>query len=76
MTGYLPSLVTGETPFKGNSSLRARVGSLLRPGYGSYDSPLPQRFDPIFAESQTKDFANNSSKDEDRKSFLATPLFL
>jgi hypothetical protein len=41
-----------------------------------YDSPLPQRFDPIFAEQQTKDFPNTSSKDEDRKSFLATPLFL
>ena len=27
------------------------------------------------AEAQTKDFPNSSSKDEDRKSFLATPLF-
>ena len=41
-----------------------------------YDSPLPQRFDPIFAEQQTKDFPNTSTRDEDRKSFLATPLFL
>jgi hypothetical protein len=41
-----------------------------------YDSPLPQRFDPIFAEQQTKDVPNSSTKDEDRKSFLATPLFL
>jgi hypothetical protein len=41
-----------------------------------YDSPLPQRFDPVFAEQQTKDFSNSSTKDEDRKSFLATPLFL
>jgi hypothetical protein len=41
-----------------------------------YDSPLPQRFDPVFAEQQTKDVPNTSTRDEDRKSFLATPLFL
>jgi hypothetical protein len=41
-----------------------------------YDSPLPQRFDPIFAEKQTADASNTSTRDEDRKSFLATPLFL
>ena len=41
-----------------------------------YDSPLPQRFDPIFAQEQTKGVQANTSKDEDRKSFLATPLFL
>jgi hypothetical protein len=74
MTGYLPSLVTGETPFKGNLIYVLESGRFYDPAW-FYDSPLPQRFDPIFAESQTKDFANNSSKDEDRKSFLATPLF-
>ena len=42
-----------------------------------YDSPLPERFDPVFAKAQTKDFdANTSTKQQDRKSFLATPLFL
>lgn len=74
MTGYLPSLVTGETAFKGNAIYVLESGKFYDPAW-FYDSPLPQRFDPIFAESQTKDFANNSSKDEDRKSFLATPLF-
>ena len=45
-----------------------------------YDSPLPQRFSPIFAEKdameQTKGVKSTTTKDEDRKSFLATPLFL
>lgn len=75
MTGYLPSLVTGETPFRGHQVYVLESGKFYDPVW-FYDSPLPQRFDPIFAESQTKDFPNSSSKDEDRKSFLATPLFL
>jgi hypothetical protein len=41
-----------------------------------YPSPLPERFDPIFAETQTHDVPNSSTKDEDRNSYLATPLFL
>lgn len=75
MTGYLPSLVTGETPFKGHPIYVLESGRYYDPVW-FYDSPLPQRFDPIFAETQTKDFPNTSTKDEDRKSFLATPLFL
>ncbi len=75
MTGYLPSLVTGETPFKGHPVYVLESGKFYDPVW-FYDSPLPQRFDPIFAEQQTKDFSNTSTKDEDRKSFLATPLFL
>ena len=75
MTGYLPSLVTGETPFKGHKVFVLESGKFYDPVW-FYDSPLPQRFDPILAEQQTKDFPNNSTKDEDRKSFLATPLFL
>ena len=74
MTGYLPSLVTGETPFKGHQVYVLESGRFYDPAW-FYDSPLPQRFDPIIAESQTKDFPNSSTKDEDRKSFLATPLF-
>ena len=74
MTGYLPSLVTGETPFKGHQIYVLESGRFYDPAW-FYDSPLPQRFDPIMAEAQTKDFPNSSSKDEDRKSFLATPLF-
>lgn len=75
MTGYLPSLVTGKSPFDGHQIYVLESGRYYDPVW-FYDSPLPQRFDPIFAEQQTKDFSNTSTKDEDRKSFLATPLFL
>lgn len=75
MTGYLPSLVSGETPFFGNPVYVLESGRYYDPLW-FYDSPLPQRFDPIFAEQQTKGVSNTSTKDEDRKSFLATPLFL
>jgi hypothetical protein len=75
MTGYLPSLVSGETPFFGNPVYVLESGRYYDPLW-FYDSPLPQRFDPIFAEQQTKGVPNTSTKDEDRKSFLATPLFL
>jgi hypothetical protein len=75
MTGYLPSLVTGETPFKGNPVFVLESNRYYDPVW-FYDSPLPERFDPIFAAHQTEGVSNNSTKDEDRKSFLATPLFL
>jgi hypothetical protein len=75
MTGYLPSLVSGETPFNGNPVFVLESGRYYDPVW-FYDSPLPQRFDPIFAEQQTKGVSDTSTRDEDRKSFLATPLFL
>ena len=75
MTGYLPSLVSGSTPFSGNPVYVPASGRYYDPVW-FYDSPLPQRFDPIFAQEQTKGVQANTSKDEDRKSFLATPLFL
>ena len=75
MTGYLPSLVSGQTPFFGNPVYVLESGRFYDPVW-FYDSPLPQRFDPIFAEQQTKGVTPTTSKDEDRKSFLATPLFL
>ena len=75
MTGYLPSLVTGKTPFEGNQVYVLESGRYYDPVW-FYDSPLPERFDPVFAAQQTKDVPNNSTKEEDRKSFLATPLFL
>ena len=75
MTGYLPSLVTGESPFPGHPIFVLESGKFYDPVW-FYDSPLPQRFDPIFIESQTRDVPNTSTKDEDHKSFLATPLFL
>lgn len=75
MTGYLPSLVSGQTPFNGNPVYVLESGRFYDPVW-FYDSPLPQRFDPVFAAKQTQDVSNSSTKDEDRKSFLATPLFL
>jgi hypothetical protein len=75
MTGYLPSLVTGESTFPGHQVFVLESGKFYDPVW-FYDSPLPQRFDPIFIESQTRDVPNTSTKDQDRKSFLATPLFL
>jgi hypothetical protein len=75
MTGYLPSLVTGETPFKGNPVFVLESNRYYDPVW-FYDSPLPERFDPIFAAHQTEGVPNSSTKDADRKSFLATPLFL
>jgi hypothetical protein len=75
MTGYLPSLATGQSAFKGHPVYVLESGKFYDPLW-FYDSPLPQRFDPIFAEQQTRDVPNTSTKDEDRKSFLATPLFL
>jgi hypothetical protein len=75
MTGYLPSLVSGETPFFGNPVYVLESGRYYDPLW-FYDSPLPQRFDPIFAQKQTEGVSPTSTKDEDRKSFLATPLFL
>lgn len=75
MTGYLPSLVSGETPFYGNPVYVLESGRYYDPVW-FYDSPLPQRFDPIFAQKQTEGISPTTTKDEDRKSFLATPLFL
>ncbi|MDO8540902.1 MAG: DUF362 domain-containing protein [Opitutaceae bacterium] len=78
MTGYLPSLVSGSTPFAGNPVYVLESGRYYDPVW-FYDSPLPQRFDPIFATPDAggvKGVSPDSTKDEDRKSFLATPLFL
>jgi hypothetical protein len=75
MSGFLPSLVTSETQFKGNPVYVLESNRYYDPVW-FYDSPLPERFDPIFAKAQTRDSDNNTSKDEDRKSFLDTMLFL
>ncbi|HWA87525.1 MAG TPA: DUF362 domain-containing protein [Opitutus sp.] len=75
MTGYLPSLVTGKSPFDGHPIYVLESGRYYDPVW-FYDSPLPQRFDPVFAAEQTKGYDANTTRDEDRKSFLATPLFL
>lgn len=75
MTGYLPSLVTGETPFKGHQVYVLESGRFYDPVW-FYDSPLPSRFDPIFAEKSVEGVEANTTVEQDRKSFLATPLFL
>ncbi|MGH7997359.1 MAG: DUF362 domain-containing protein [Opitutaceae bacterium] len=75
MTGYLPSLVTGKSPFDGNPIYVLESGRYYNPIW-YYDSPLPQRFDPVFAQEQTRNYNSNTTVAEDRKSFLATPLFL
>ncbi|HEY1764303.1 MAG TPA: DUF362 domain-containing protein [Opitutaceae bacterium] len=75
MTGYLPSLVTGKTVFAGNPVYVLESNRYYDPAW-FYDSQLPERFDPIFAAHQIEGVPNTSTKDEDRKSFLATPLFL
>ena len=75
MTGYLPSLVTGKSPFEGNPVYVLESGRYYDPVW-FYDSPLPEQFNPVVAEEQTRGVSNTSTRDEDRKSFLATPLFL
>ncbi len=75
MTGYLPSLVTGKTPFEGNPVYVLESGRYYDPVW-FYPSPLPERFNPVVAEQQTRGYSNTSTMDQDRKSFLATPLFL
>lgn len=75
MTGYLPSLVTGEGPFKNHQIYVLESGKFYDPVW-FYDSPLPSRFDPIFAEKSVEGVEANTTVEQDRKSFLATPLFL
>jgi hypothetical protein len=75
MAGYLPSLVTGTTPFSGNPVYVLESGRYYDPVW-FYPSPLPDRFDPIIARQETKDYSGTSTTAQDRKSFLATPLFL
>jgi hypothetical protein len=75
MTGYLPSLVTGKTVFGANPVYVLESNRYYDPAW-FYDSQLPEMFTPIFAAHQIEGVPNSSTKDEDRKSFLATPLFL
>ena len=75
MSGYLPSLVDGDTPFKGHPLYVLESNRYYDKGW-FYLSPLPSTFDPSVAEMQTRDTPNTSTLEEDRKSFLATPLFL
>lgn len=78
LTGYLPSFATGEMPFPGHPLYVLESGKFYDPTW-FYDSPLPSRFDPITNERAVEAAAagkNTTTTEEDRKSFLATPLFL
>jgi hypothetical protein len=78
LTGFLPSFSTGETPFPGHPMYVLESGKFYDPSW-FYDSPLPSRFDPITNDRAVEAAANgrnSTTTEEDRKSFLATPLFL
>ena len=77
-TSYLPSLATGETPFKDHPIYVLESGKFYDSTWFC-DSPLPTRFDPILNERAAEEAAGGkvqTTVDEDRKSFLDTPLFL
>jgi hypothetical protein len=77
-TNYLPSLATGENLFKNHPIYVLESGKFYDPTW-FYDSPLPTRFDPILNERAAEEAAGGkvqTTVDEDRKSFLDTPLFL
>lgn len=87
LTGYLPTDPRLAPPFSGHPFFVLESGRYYDPIW-FYDSPLPSRFDPILSGRQDRapDFdldrlgvANPDASidlDADRKSFLATPLFL
>lgn len=78
LTGFLPSFATGETPFPGHPLYVLESGKFYDPSW-FYDSPLPSRFDPVTNDRAVEAAAkgrNTTTTEEDRKSFLATPLFL
>lgn len=72
-TGFLPSLITGESPFDGHPVFILESGEFYDPGW-FYDSPLPSRFDPVFLTDRDDD--HQDRLESNRRSFLATPLFL
>ena len=74
-TGYLPSLVTGKSAFEGHKVYVLESGRYFDPVW-FYDSPLPSRFDPILAQKSVEAFDPETTLEQDRKSFLATPLFV
>ena len=78
LTGYLPSLATGIAPFPGHPVYVLESGKFYDPTW-FYDSPLPARFDPVTNDREAMVAAKGKSTtttEEDRKSFLATPLFI
>jgi len=75
LCGYLPSLLTGRSPFEGHKVYVLESGRYFDPVW-FYDSPLPSRFDPILAQKSVAAGDAETTLDQDRKSFLATPLFV
>jgi len=87
LSGYLPNDPQLAPPFAGHPFFVLESGRYYDPTW-FYDSPLPSRFDPILSGRQDKapdydldrlaasDPTAKADLDADRKSFLATPLFL
>jgi hypothetical protein len=75
MTGYLPSPLERETQFDGYPLYVLESGRYYDPLW-FYDSPLPQTLDFVLAESQIEGISPTSTREQDLRSFLATPLFL
>lgn len=89
LTGYLPTDPGIPAPFEGHPFFVLESGCYYDPVW-FYDSPLPSRFDPILSGRQDKapnfdldrlgvaaiDPMAKIDAEADRKSFLATPLFL
>ncbi len=78
LTGFLPSYSTGQMQFPGHPVFVLESNKYYDPAW-FYDSPLPARFDSILNEQAAKKAAGGKAEtttEEDRKSFLATPLFL
>lgn len=73
--GYLPPLVGGPAPFGAHKVYVLESGRFYDPIW-FYDSPLPNRFDPVMTSAGRIPVSPDPKLDEDRKSFLATPLFL
>lgn len=73
--GYLPALSSGKSAFDGHPVYVLESERYFDPVW-FYDSPLPSRFDPILAQKSVEGFDAETSLEQDRKSFLATPLFI
>lgn len=74
-TGYLPLLTNNRAPFEGHKIYVLESGRYFDPIW-FYDSPLPSRFDPILAQKSVEAYDPETTLEQDRKSFLATPLFV
>jgi hypothetical protein len=75
-TGFLPAFSTGGSSFAGHPVFDLESGRFYEAQW-FYDSPLPARFAPgVLEQRAIPEDTPRSSAEEDRKSFLATPLFL